>query len=149
MAALRTRGFTLFEILVVLVLVGIMIGLVAPRLSRDVGVSAQHEGLRLMALLKAARIQAIVTGHAYRVDFQAHGYDFLRLDDSGHFVPARGALLRPRKLPVGAALKDLGRQSQVVFSSSGLSHAFRIEVVTTRSHFLLKGDGNGNIKGAR
>ena len=61
MAAVRSWGFTLFEILVILALIGIMLGIVAPRLSGDIGVSARTEGLRLAALLKAARMQAIVT----------------------------------------------------------------------------------------
>lgn len=147
MATLRTKGFTLFEILVVLALIGIMLGIVAPRLSRDVGVSARHEGLRLMALLKAARMQAIVTGRPYRITFHRHGYNFSTLNGRGHFVAAKGGLLRPRTLPAGAVLEDLGKRPRVVFSPSGLSRTFRIEVVTRRGHFLLRGDSNGHIKG--
>lgn len=147
MAAVRAKGFTLFEILVVLALIGIMLGVVAPRLSRDVGVSARHEGLRLVALLKAARMQAIVTGRPYRINFQRHGYNFSILNDRGRFVAARGGLLRPRRLPAGAVLEDLGKRPKVVFSPSGLSRSFRVEVVTKRGHFLLTGDGNGHIKG--
>ena len=147
MAALKAGGFTLFEILVILALIGIMLGVIAPRLSRDVGVSARHEGLRLVALLKAARMQAIVTGTPYRVDFHAHGYTFLRLNSEGRFVLAKSQILRARKLPVGATLEGLGKRHVIMFSPSGLSHAFRVEVVTKRSHFLLTGDANGRIKG--
>ncbi|MHB8255064.1 MAG: GspH/FimT family pseudopilin [Acidiferrobacter sp.] len=147
MAAVKAAGFTLFEILVILALIGIMLGIVAPRLSRDVGVSARHEGLRLVALLKAARMQAIVTGKPYRVVFHKHGYAFLTLNGRGRFVPAHSAILRARRLPVGASLTDLGKGRGVVFSPSGLSHAFRVEVVTQRSHFLLRGDSNGHITG--
>lgn len=148
MAVVRQSGFTLFEILVILALIGIMLGIVAPRLSRDVGVSARTEGLRLAALLKAARMQAIVTGKPYRVDLSAHGYSFLTLNDKGRFVPAQGQTLRARRLPPGATLEDMGKRRVVIFSPSGLSHAFRVEVVTKRSHFLLTGDSNGHIKAA-
>ncbi len=148
MAAVRSSGFTLFEILVILALIGIMLGIIAPRLSGDTGVSARTEGLRLAALLKAARMQAIVTGRPYQVDFSAHGYRFLRLNGKGRFVQAKGQTLRARTLPPGATLKDLGKRRVLMFSPSGLSHVFRVEVVTRRSYFLLTGDGNGHIKAA-
>jgi len=148
MGSVRARGFTLFEILVILALIGIMLGVVVPRLSRGVGVSARHEGQRLVALLKAARMQAIVAGKPYRVDFHTHGYAFLTLNSQGRFVLAKSQILRARKLPLGATLEDLGKRRVVMFSPSGLSHAFRVEVVTKRSHFLLTGDSNGHIKGS-
>lgn len=149
MATVKTRGFTLFEILVMLALIGIMLGIVTPRLSRDVGVSAQHEALRLAALLKAARSQAIVTGRPYRVDFKAHSYSFWTLNGRGRFVLAKSQILRVRRLPAGASLRDRSKSHDVVFSPSGLSRAFRVEVVTKRSHFLLTGNSNGHIKSAR
>lgn len=143
----RARGFTLVEILVVLVLIGIMLGVVAPRLSRDVGVSARHEGARLVALLQAARTQAIVTGRPYRVDFTSHGYDFQRLNDHGRFTAVRGALFRARRLPGGAVLKGLGKRRAVVFTPSGLGQAFHCEIVTHHGRFLVSGNDDGHVKG--
>ncbi len=148
MAAIgRNGGFTLFEILVILALIGIMLGVIAPRLSRDVGVSARREGLRLVGLLKAARSQAIVTGRPYRVDFTAHGYDFATLGRHGHFRPAKGSLFRARRLPAGARIAGLGKHHAVIFTASGLGSAFHIRVVTAHGDFLLKGDGNGHVQG--
>ena len=146
MAALA-RGLTLFELLVVLALIGVMLGVIAPRLGGDVGASARGEGLRLVALLKAARTEAIVTGRPYRVDFRAHGYRFLALNRHGRFVRAKGALFRARRLPKGAALRGLGKRRAVVFRPSGLSRAFRVEVVTRHGRFLVSGDDDGRIQG--
>ncbi len=149
MAALGgERGFTLFEILVVLALIGIMLGVLVPRLGRGIGVSARGEGLRLLALLRAARTQAIVTGRPYRVNFGAHGYEFLTLNGHGRFSPVKGALFRPRHLPAGAVIRDLGKTHAVIFTPSGLGRAFRLEVVTSHGRFLLSGDNNGRVKGA-
>ncbi|WP_297359695.1 GspH/FimT family pseudopilin [Acidiferrobacter sp.] len=143
----RHRGFTLLEILVVLVLIGIMLGVVAPRLSRDMGVSARHEGLRLMALLKAARTEAIVTGRPYRVNFSAHGYAFQRLNGHGRFKAAKGVLFRARHLPAGAAIQGLGKERAVVFTPSGLGQVFHCEIVTRHGRFLVSGNDDGHIKG--
>ena len=148
MAALAGhRGFTLFEVLVILALIGIMLGVVAPRLSRDVGVSARREGLRLVALLQAARTQAIVTGRPYRVDFTTHGYDFQRLNDHGRFTAVKGALFRARRLPAGAVIQGLGKRRVVVFTPSGLGRMFHCEIVTRHGRFLVSGNDNGHVKG--
>ena len=141
------RGFTLFEVLIILVLIGIMLGVIAPRLDRDVGVSARHEGARLVALLQAARTQAIVTGRPYRVDFTTHGYDFQRLNGHGRFAAIKGALFRARRLPTGAVLKGFGKRRVVMFTPSGLGRTFHCEIVTSHGRFLVSGNDDGHIKG--
>ncbi len=142
------EGFTLIEVLIVLVLIGIMIGVVAPRLGGDIGVSARREGARLVTLLKAARSQAIVTGKPYQVVFGADGYRFLTLDGKGRFVAARGRLLRARVLPKGVTLVEPARRHALLFAPSGLSRAFHVALVTHVQRFVITGNADGRIRGA-
>ncbi|HUW98596.1 MAG TPA: GspH/FimT family pseudopilin [Acidiferrobacter sp.] len=148
MGSLRARGFTLFEIVVVLALIVIMVGAMAPSLSGYEGVSARHEGRRLVALLAAARAQAIVTGVPYRVDFRPRGYAFLTLDRRGRFRVVKARILRARRLPLGVTLVLLRARRMVMFSPSGLSQPFRIEIVGNSGRFVVTGDSNGDINGS-
>lgn len=146
MATLRhPRGFTLFEILVILALIGIMLGVIAPRLSQRRGVSARTESTRLAALLRAARNQAILSGHPFMVRPSAHAYAFLEMNHTGAFVPARGRLFRTRTLPATAQLVGYRRHAGVVFSPSGLASSFRWLIITPHSRWLVRGMANGRV----
>lgn len=138
-------GFTLFETLVTLVVVGIMLGVVMPRLGRRLRVSARTESVRLAALVRAARNQAIVTGHPFMVRPSAHAYGFWEMNRRGAFVPVRGRLFRLRRLPPGVRLTGYGRHAAVVFSPSGLAHRFRWLIVTRHRRWLVRGTANGQV----
>ncbi|WP_298136447.1 GspH/FimT family pseudopilin [Acidiferrobacter sp.] len=141
------RGFTLFETLIVLALIGIMLAVVAPRFGQEAGPSARRAGARLISLLRASRLQALVTGRSYRVVFYRHGYAFQRRDGKGRFDAVRGTLFRARHLPAGMAIRGIGRRHAVVFRPSGLVRAFRIGIVARDGRFVVRGNGDGRIQG--
>ncbi|MDA8390465.1 MAG: GspH/FimT family pseudopilin [Gammaproteobacteria bacterium] len=140
----RAHGFTLFEILIVLALIGIMLAVVMPRLGHAIGTSARTQALRLCALMKAARTQAILSGDPCMVKPAAHGYVFLRMNRRGRFVAMTGRLLRARTLPPGARLEGFGARP-VIFRASGLVRPFHWLVVTAHGRWRLSVGARGQV----
>ncbi|RRV10687.1 type II secretion system protein [Pseudomonas sp. v388] len=66
----RSRGFTLFELLVVIVLIGVAAGIVGVAVNRGMQANAERQALsHIVDALRAARVQAIVSGQPARTLF--------------------------------------------------------------------------------
>jgi general secretion pathway protein H len=81
--ALAQRGFTLLEILVVVVIIGILTALMLPNLSsggrwRDL----QRETATLTARIRVAQDDAMLYGREYGIVFNEDGYRFVNWDVS-------------------------------------------------------------------
>ncbi len=63
------RGFTLIELILVLVIAGFIISLVAPAISSTTGLHLKTAAKRVAAGLRYARSQAVTTGDDYQVTF--------------------------------------------------------------------------------
>ena len=72
----RASGFTLVELLVVLVIIGVMLGAVGLSI-RSADRSLQFEAERLAQLLSLAREEAQVRGAPIRLDADEQGYRFM------------------------------------------------------------------------
>jgi general secretion pathway protein H len=100
-APARAAGFSLIELLVVIVILAIMAGMVLISMGTLRSVEpAETEARRLTALLELLGEEALVQGRDYGVEFFADGYRFLSFDpDSGLWsVVQDEASLRPRTL---------------------------------------------------
>jgi type II secretion system protein H len=65
----RAAGFTLLEITLVILIVSVMVALTVPRL-RDRGrTELESQGRRLAAVFRLVRSEAILSGSAYRVNY--------------------------------------------------------------------------------
>jgi len=62
-------GFTLIELILVLVIVGFLISLVAPAINSTTGLSLKTGAKRIAAGLRYARSQAVTTGSVYQIRF--------------------------------------------------------------------------------
>jgi general secretion pathway protein H len=94
------RGFTLIEILVVLLIVGILTGIAVLSLS-SLGQASRREqaARRLAGLIELASQQAVIQGETYGLCLETHRYWFLR-DEHGQWVHfAHGSIYRRRSLP--------------------------------------------------
>ncbi len=146
--SLAQSGFTLLEIMVVLVLIGILSTfavLSAP--DRGLDQRLEEETQRLGALLELGREEAILRGEQRGARFHDRGYMFLTQTRDGTWIAAEGRLLRPRTLPEDMTLAlsvegqpvnltDIAADSppQVLLLSSG---------ETTEFTLTLSGDGFG------
>jgi len=116
-----SNGFTLLEVLVVLVIIGVVIGFAV--LSVDTGPAGLHrESTRLASLLELSAEQAVMNGQEYRVILHRHDYAFeLRRD--GKWQGSDDEMLRPRQLPEGMALEVLLEEQPQPLSDGGSGDA--------------------------
>ena len=146
-------GFTLLEIMVVVVLIGITVTLVALSFNRDVDRVAQLEAERFAALLDLVRDESILSGQTFaiEVDEAERTYRFLRAD--GKWVPVTGdSLLRPRTLPEFLNLRlDLPERSakraepRVVVQALGDVMPFVLTIIGERSDYRVTIDSGQNL----
>jgi len=92
-------GFTLLEILVVLLIIGVIVTF-ATLSSGVAGREKQTDNdvQRLIALMGLAGEEAVLRTRQLAVEFGEHDYRFLRYE-SGAWAPLDDELLRPRELP--------------------------------------------------
>lgn len=112
------RGFTLIEMLVVLVIIGVGIATTVVALRPDSRGVARQEGERLAALLGLASEESSVGGMPLAWIGREGGYEFQarELTDAGpDWTVVRGDdLLRPRKLPSGASIRGIRVDGQAL-----------------------------------
>lgn len=100
-----SRGFTLMEIMVVVVLMGILASLAVLSVGGGPRDRLAEEGQRLAALVELQQQEAILSGEIRGVQFSRQGYAILTLDKQGTWSPpnATDTLIR-HELPEDMAL---------------------------------------------
>lgn len=101
----RDRGFTLIELMVVLLVLTVTIGIIGINLvNRDTD-QVRDEANRFAALLQTAHDEAILQGRILAVHLDGDGYRFLGVDAGGRLVALEhDDTLRARQLPDGMTL---------------------------------------------
>ncbi len=126
----QARGFTLIEVMVVLVIVAIMAGLVAGNLRPDPGRSVAAEAWRLARLAERLDREANLSGQVLALRWQPDGYRFLKRGDDGAWSDLENdSVYHPRRFDPPMHLSDSG---EVLFVPDE-------EVVP--QHWRLIGDG--------
>lgn len=95
---LNQRGFTLFELLVVIVIIGIILSFAT--LAVNVNTPAQvlqRDLQRLQALMQLAQEEAILQSKTYGLSISTTGYRFYQLEESTWLPLERDAVLRSRQ----------------------------------------------------
>ncbi|MFW9269525.1 type II secretion system minor pseudopilin GspH [Pseudomonas sp. NR3] len=95
----RCRGFTLLELMVVIVLIGVLAGMVRFATGTSPTREARQQALDFVGVVQQLRERAVLEGQEYGVRVQLDGYQALRLE-------ARGwtAVSAWRRLPEGLML---------------------------------------------
>ncbi len=166
----RLRGFTLIEILVVVVIMAIVISLALLSISvtgRDTQID--EESQRIAGLLDALHERALIEGHDFGLRLEPAAYTFLTYDTGrGQWVALdQEREFRQRNLPPGLAFQleldsrqvvlqpidpNLSSNTappppQVAIAASGDSTPFRITIVRdeTKARALIMSDATGKL----
>lgn len=144
-------GFTLLELLVVLVIVGILLGAVALNVNPGDRQLLQNEAQRIALLLQLARDEAIVRNRPIAFEADDYRYRFLLRQGEGWQALAGDALLREREFrsaPLALALAPATSQQRplrIVFGKEPVDKAFTLTLALGPQAATIRADGIGNF----
>ena len=150
----RSRGFTLIEVLVVIVVVGITVSLITVNFARDEGVRLEEDARRLALVLQFARDDAIVSGHSVALTAEKTGYGLSRREYGRGWVPytdlpVGGAIAVPSRSRLRVAGVDVPAGEPLVFSASGMALPYELVLAAADWQVTLTGDPAGRVSVSR
>lgn len=145
----RSAGFTLIEILVVMVILAIIVSTIAVSASPNPATQARLETERLTALFALAQEEAQLRGKTLGWEIttlQADrvGYRFLERQGRTWQVLTGIDALRPRVWPLATVIQmsQAGRAvTQIEFAAIGLSQPFQLRLQQADTLSVIQGDG--------
>jgi len=145
-------GFTLLELLVVLVIVGITLGMVSFNAMPDERQILQNDAQRIALLLQLARDEAIVRNQPIVFEADTDRYRFLVRNENSWQILEQDDLLREREFkrapvmmsvtPPSAAQTDPLR---ITFGREPVSRPFVLILATGNSQAAIRSDGIGHF----
>lgn len=150
----QSRGFTLIEMLVVLMIMGLFIGLVSVITMPDNRAVLKLEADRLAQFLDFATTEARLTGKSIAWTADESGYRFWRSDDVGTWSEIRDSdVLRALTLPQGVAISDFRVENmrpqgpmRLEFAPQGSPLAFTIVMSLGVEHYAVTGSPVGDVR---
>ncbi len=147
------RGFTLLELLVVLVVVGIMLGFVTLNAMPSERQALQNEAQRIALLLQLARDEAIVRNRPIAFEVDQYRYRFWMRDDDNVWQPIdKDDMLREREFrraPVNLAIDPpmIGENNvlRIVFGREPVDKPFVLSLSLGSAAVSIRADGIGNF----
>jgi general secretion pathway protein H len=153
------RGFTLVEMMVVLLVIGLMTGIAVLSMNLTRGNAARQAADRLRDLVGIVHDQSDMQGRSFAIGFWKHGWRFYELDDKGRWrIPRQDPLLRARRYDadVDFALRLQGldvkladtdkTHPQVYLLAGGDAQPFTLDIVQDGSRReRVQGDNLGDV----
>ena len=147
----RAAGFTLIEILVVVVLIAIAATLVTVKLQPDDRALLKEEATRLAAVLTQARDEAVITGSGIGWRGSTNGYQFFRRNDERQWIAIeKDEVFHPRSLPQDVSLTDVeigatkaGANDMLILSASAANPEYRIVLAFRNARLQVRAEPSG------
>lgn len=150
----RTAGFTLVEILVVMVIIGITLGMASLNAIPSPRQDLENEAKRLTLLLQLARDEAIVRNREVAFEATPERYRFIVRNDTGWTPMNQDDLLRERAfrnaplrllLDPPAAGAGGGDVLRVTFGREPVHKPFRLTLASGNASVAIRADGVGHF----
>jgi len=140
-----SAGFTLIELMVVALIIGITLTYVVVSFNRNVDDDVQTEAQRLGALITLALQESVLHSTEHALEFGLDSYKFLTLnEESGQWQqPEDDAILRERELPEGISMElylegfEFNFEAQPIEDEEGA-----VQAVGPRAYILSSGEMN-------
>ena len=145
-------GFTLLELLVVMVIAGITLGMVTYHAMPSERQALQKESQRIALLLQLARDEAIVRNRPIAFEVDSKGYHFLIREENVWQFAAHDEILRDRAFqrpPVNVSITPaLPPQTalRVVFGREPVDKPFVLTLASGESTVAINADGIGHFE---
>lgn len=149
----RQRGFTLIEILVVLVIMSVVLGMAMLQLMPDSRSALREEAQRLALLLENAGMEAQASGQPMAWSFENSSYRFWKKNNYGDWVRMEEeALFRSRNLPEGIHITEASVEAQplkagerLLLSTSSYALPFKLQMSGDHASAHITGSSTGVV----
>lgn len=148
----RVRGFTLLEMLVVLVIAGLLVSLASVSITRNPRTDLKEQAQRLALLFESASDEAQVRARPIAWQPVAGGYRFDIRTDDGWRALQRDELLRERRWEAGitdVAIDYPGSDvhpDRIVFGVESIGAAVTVTLFSDVGRVTVVGTGNGRFE---
>jgi general secretion pathway protein H len=148
----KASGFTLVELMVVMVIVGITLGLASLNAIPSPRQDLQKEAQRIALLLQLARDEAIVRNRLVTFEADADRYHFLVRSETGWSPVVNDDLLRERNFknaPLQLLLEPPGNGGtnplRITFGREPVDKPFVLTLAKGDNHVAIRADGVGHF----
>lgn len=150
----RAVGFTLIEMLVVLLIMGIFVGLVSSIAKPDDRALVRVEARRLAQLLDLAALQSRLTGKSIAWTADGPGYRFWRFSEESYWSEIRDDdTLSARALPHGMTISGMrgenmrpSERMRLEFNPYAQPPSFSVEISLGTAHDTVAGSPIGEVR---
>lgn len=150
---LPQHGFTLVELMVVLVVIGITLGMTMLQLMPDNRAVLRQEAQRLALLLENAGLEAQASGRTLAWSGEASHYRFWKKNDYNDWVRIEDdPVFRPRNLPDGIRIGPITVEDLPIkpgdhlsLGSYGFALPFRIRIANEYGNASVIGKSTGEV----
>ncbi len=147
-----SRGFTLLELLVVMVIVGITLGAVSFNAMPSERQVLQNDAQRIALLLQLARDEAIVRNRSIAFEAEADRYRFLLREENNWQALMQDEMLREREFKRSPVMLSISPPSaeqnaslRIIFGREPVGIPFVLTLAIGDAQVAIRADGIGHF----